>query len=61
MPRKDELELQVSAWYNAFVDIMNYKSDVDELLSRIDSCQLYFDIVSLHRTNWNKIKEEKAG
>ena len=36
----------LSLYYNTFVDLLDYKDKVSELLTTMDACQVHLDIVS---------------
>lgn len=36
----------LSLYYNTFVDLLDFKDKVSELLTTMDACQVHLDIVS---------------
>ena len=41
-----EVMKSLSLYYNTFVDLLDYKDKVSELLTTMDACQAHLDIVS---------------
>ena len=45
----------LSLYYNTFVDLLDYKDKVSELLTTMDACQVHLDIVRpVSFILWNK-------
>lgn len=45
----------LSLYYNTFVDLLDFKDKVSELLTTMDACQVFLDIVSVFFNNFNHI------
>ncbi|MEQ2182287.1 Nck-associated protein 1, partial [Goodea atripinnis] len=43
---KSEILKNLALYYFTFVDVMEFKDHVCELLNTVDACQVFFDIVS---------------
>lgn len=46
VPHRNEVMKSLSLYYNTFVDLLDYKDKVSELLTTMDACQVSLDIVS---------------
>ena len=44
---KDNISKSLALYYHTFVDLLEFKDHVCELLTTMDACQLTLDIVSL--------------
>lgn len=45
-PIAGDIHKMLSLYYFTFVDIMDFKDNVTNLLTTIDACQVHFDLVS---------------
>ena len=48
VPHRSEVMKSLSLYYNTFVDLLDYKDKVGELLTTMDACQVHLDIVTNH-------------
>ena len=44
-PHRSEVMKSLSLYYNTFVDLLDFKDKVSELLTTMDACQVHLDIV----------------
>lgn len=51
LPHRSEVMKSLSLYYNTFVDLLDFKDKVGELLTTMDACQVHLDIVSYHFKN----------
>ena len=42
---KNDIVKSLTLYYNTFVDLLDFKDHVNDLLTTIDACQIHFDIV----------------
>jgi len=45
-PIRNDIIKSLSLYYYTFVDLLDFKDQVCELLTTMDACQVYLDIVS---------------
>lgn len=52
-----DVQKQLSIYYETFVDILDFKDHVSELLTTMDACQVVLDIVSgsFGHNSWPKM------
>ena len=46
VPHRGEVMKSLSLYYNTFVDLLDFKDKVGDLLTTMDACQVSLDIVS---------------
>jgi NCK-associated protein 1 len=55
---KNDIVKSLTLYYNTFVDLLDFKDHVNDLLTTIDACQIHFDIVSI-RAQFELINRRK--
>lgn len=50
---KNDILKSLSLYYNTFVDLLDFKDHVNDLLTTIDACQIHFEIVYFISTCFN--------
>lgn len=48
-PIRSEIIKSLSLYYYTFVDLLDFKDNVSELLTTMDACQVHLDIVSFRQ------------